>query len=276
MTSTDTGQISNWIGHTLLDSNSDKIGTISDIYLDEQTGKPEWIAVTTGMFGRRVSFVPLAGSNAAGDDLQVPFTKDQVKDSPNAEADGQLSQEEEARIYGHYGITYGENESDTGLPEGGTGFAATETSGAGVTATNAGDGGHDTSGPNTDDAMTRSEEQVQVGTTTQETGRVRLRKYVETEMVNQQVPVRREKVTVEREPITDENVGQATSGPDISEEEHEIVLTEERPVVEKEVVPVERVRLGKETVTDTETVETDVRKERIELDDDQVSGRRNG
>jgi uncharacterized protein (TIGR02271 family) len=114
--------------------------------------------------------------------------------------------------------------------------------------------------------MTRSEERLNVGTERQATGRARLRKYVTTENVTQTVPVRREEVRVEREPITDGNAGAAMGGPDLSEEEHEVILHEERPVVDKETVPVERVRLDTETVTDEVTVDEEVRKERIETD----------
>jgi uncharacterized protein (TIGR02271 family) len=126
--------------------------------------------------------------------------------------------------------------------------------------------GHDTSGPTTDNAMTRSEERLNVGTQRTEAGRARLRKFVVTENVTQTVPVSREEVRLEREPITDANVGNAMDGPAISEEEHEVVLEAERPVVEKEAVPVERVRLDKETVTDHETVSDSVRKEQIEME----------
>ncbi len=128
--------------------------------------------------------------------------------------------------------------------------------------------GHDTSGPTTDDAMTLSEERVNVGTETRESGRARLRKYVVTENVTQTVPVSREEVRLEREPITDGNVGAANAGPDISEEEHEVVLHEERPVVEKDVVATERVRLNTETVTDQATVNETVRKEEVDTDVD--------
>jgi uncharacterized protein (TIGR02271 family) len=114
--------------------------------------------------------------------------------------------------------------------------------------------------------MTRSEERLRVGTEKQETGRARLRKYVTTENVTQTVPVEREEVRLEREPITDVNRAQAMSGPDLSEDEHEVTLHEERPVVEKETVPVERVRLEKDTVTDDVTVEEEVRKENIDTD----------
>ena len=102
--------------------------------------------------------------------------------------------------------------------------------------------------------MTVSEERLDVGTERREAGRARLRKYVVTENVTQTVPVQREEVRVEREPITDTNRDDALSGPGISEDEHEVVLHEERPVVDKDTVPVERVRLDTETVTDQVTV----------------------
>ncbi|HJY45095.1 MAG TPA: YsnF/AvaK domain-containing protein, partial [Propionibacteriaceae bacterium] len=126
--------------------------------------------------------------------------------------------------------------------------------------------GRDVSGQATDDAMTLSEEQVRVGTQTEEVGRARLRKYVVTENVTQTVPVTREEVRVEREPITEANRDEALSGPDLSEQEHEVVLHEERPVVEKQTVPVERVRLDTETVTDQVTVSEEVRKEELDTD----------
>jgi stress response protein YsnF len=80
--------------------------------------------------------------------------------------------------------------------------------------------------------------------------------------------VTKERAVLEREPITDSNIDAATSGPEISEEEHEVVLHEETPVVEKTVEPVERVRLGTEQTTEEHTVTEEVRKERIEGDGD--------
>jgi uncharacterized protein (TIGR02271 family) len=105
-----------------------------------------------------------------------------------------------------------------------------------------------------------------VGTTSQEVGRARLRKYVVAENVTESVPVSREEVRVEREPITDANIGNAMDGPAISEEEHEVVLHAEQPVVAKEAVPVERVRLDTETVTEQVQVNEELRKEEIEVD----------
>jgi uncharacterized protein (TIGR02271 family) len=185
------------------------------------------------------------------------------------DTDGHLEPDEEDRLYAHY-----EREART---VSGTGYDANrdiadrDVDYAGDADLNAGTRaeaavGRDTSGPTTDDAMTRSEERLNVGTERQAAGRVRLRKYVTTENVTRTVPVEREEVRLEREPITEANRGAAMSGPDISEEEHEVTLHEERPVVEKETVPVERVRLDKDVVTDDVTVNEQVRKERIETD----------
>jgi uncharacterized protein (TIGR02271 family) len=244
-----------WRGGTAVDRNGEKIGTIDEIYADAETGKPEWLAVKTGMFGSKVSFVPIAEASDADGDVRVPYDKQQVKDAPQAEPDGELSQDEEAGLYRHYGLQYSEARSDSELPQG---QSRKETDKSTV--------GHDTSGPTTDDAMTRSEEELKVGTASRESGRARLRKHVVTEQVQQTVPVQHEEVRLEREPITDANVGDATAGPEISEEEHEITLHEEEVVVEKRAVPKERVRLDKDTVTDEQHVSEEVRKEQIEAD----------
>ena len=249
-----TQDVRDWRGRTVVGSDGAKIGKVSDVYLDEQTDQPEWLAVSTGLFGGRVSFIPIARAKAEGGDLIVPFTKETVKDAPHAEADGQLSQDEEAAIYRHYGLEYSEDRSDTGLPEGNVPAA--------------GGPGHDTSGPTTDNAMTRSEEELRVGKVSREAGKARLRKWVETESVSQTVPVSHEEVRIEREPITDANLGQALDGPAISEEEHEVVLHEEQAVASTETVPKERVRLDTEVVMEEQTVGQDLRKERIEVEGD--------
>jgi uncharacterized protein (TIGR02271 family) len=248
-----------WQGLTVVGPDGGKIGRIEEIYLDVETERPEWALVNTGLFGTKASFVPIADAVVEDDQVKVPFEKSRVKDAPNMDPDGQLSQEEEAELYRHYGRRYGEARSGSGLPEGDR-----EARGQGHDAP---DAGRDISGPTTDDAMTRSEEELRVGTRQRESGRVRLRKYVVTEEVARKVPVQREEVRVEREPITDENAGQAMAGPEISDEEHETTLYEEEPVVEKRTVPRERVRMRKENASDEETVHEQVRKERIETDD---------
>jgi uncharacterized protein (TIGR02271 family) len=247
---TEVTQAYDWRGREIVDVDGDKVGTVEELFRDEDTDQPEWAAVRTGLFGTKLSFVPIEGAEPVGEDVRVPFSKSQIKDAPKIDdTDGELSQDEESQLYEHYGMNYGERRSDSGLPEGET-------------------VGHDTSGPTTDDAMTRSEEELRVGKMERERGRARLRKYVVTEQVETTVPVSREEVRLEREPVTDANVGDALDGPAISEEEHEVVLHEEQPVVEKRVVPKERVRMEKESVTEDAQVSEEVRKEQIEADGD--------
>jgi uncharacterized protein (TIGR02271 family) len=261
----DTFDHGRFIGQTLYSSDDEKVGKIGQVFLDDETDQPEFLTVNTGLFGMNESFVPAARADVTGDGVRVPFTKDQIKDAPNVDVDGgHLDQAGERRLYEHYGMTYSERASDSGLPEEGTGLAGTT---AGTTGYDR-SAGHDTSAPDTDHAMTRSEEHLDVGTTSQEAGRARLRKYVTTEQETVTVPVKKERAVLETEPVTGENRDEALSGPDISEEEHEVVLREERAVVDKTTEPVERVRLGTETVTDEETVTEEVRKEHIEAEGD--------
>ena len=226
-----------WRGRTVIDRDGDKIGKLEEIYLDRETEQPEWALVNTGLFGTKSSFVPLQGAQSEDDNVRVAYGKQQVKDAPSIEADRELSEQEEGALYRHYGFEYS-----------GVGSGYGEAGG--------------------DDAMTRSEEELRVGTAERERGRVRLKKHVVTEDVQQTVPVQREEVRLEREPITDANVDDATSGPAITEAEHEVTLHEEEPVVEKRAVPKERVRLGKDVETGQEQVSDTVRKEQVDIEDE--------
>ena len=230
-------------GQSVYGTDGDKIGRLGQAYVDDATGDLEWITVETGLFGTKESFVPVAAAELTGDGVVVPFTKDQVKDAPGMSPDDAgLSPADEAELYSHYGLSY--ESYDTGSPD------------------------NTTERTDVDDAMTRSEEHLNVGTETVEAGRARLRKYVVTEQQTVTVPVTREEVRLEREPITDANLAAAMDGPEITEAEHEVVLHEERAVVTTETVPVERVRLATETVTESEEVTGEVRKEQIVTESD--------
>ena len=250
-------------GRPVIGSDGDKIGTVADVYFDKDTRQPEWALVTTGLFGTKHSFVPITVSSTTADGLSVPFTKDQVKDAPRLDDDGELSQDDEALLSRHYGISYSEAPSDTGLPGNG-----------GPQQTGRGPVGNDVSGPETDEAMTRSEEELRIDKIRRPSGLVRLRKSITTQQVDATVPVQREEARIEREPITDANVGNAMGGPELSEEERELTLSEEEVTVDKRVVPKERVRLDKDVVTEERSVSEDVRKEQIEVEGDVEAGRR--
>jgi uncharacterized protein (TIGR02271 family) len=256
-------------GKPVIGSDGSKIGTVADVYFDQDTNEPEWALVTTGLFGSKHSFVPITNATATGDEVRVPFTKDQVKDAPNLDDDGELSQDEEAMLARHYGMSYSEAPSDTGLPEGGGTTTARETT------TDTGTVGRDVSGPETDNAMTRSEEELRVGKVRRPSGLVRLKKRIVNEQVSTTVPVERQEVRVEREAITDANIGNAMDGPALSEEEHEVTLTEEEVVVDKEVVPKERIRLDTDTVVEERQVSETVAREEITVEGDVEGGTTN-
>lgn len=116
-----------------------------------------------------------------------------------------------------------------------------------------------------DEAMTRSEEELVVGTTTREAGTAKLRKQVVSEHVTESVPVERETAVVRREPVSDADRDAASGDLTLSEDEREVLLHEEEVVAEKRTVPKERVRLGKHARTDHEVVEGDVDREDIEV-----------
>lgn len=213
-----------------------KLGKVASVYFDNATARPEWAAVKSGFFDTDVSLLPLVAAEFDGSALTVPFDSDQLKDAPHHDPGTALHPGDEADLYAHYGMVYD-------LPA--------ET-GEGV-----GDG----------EAMTRSEERLRVGTEQAVTGKARLRKYVVTEQQQVTVPVTHEEVRIEREPVTEANRGEVAEDAPISEQEHEVTLHEERPVVATEAVPVERVRLGTETVTEHQEVTGEVRKEEIEFDE---------
>jgi uncharacterized protein (TIGR02271 family) len=113
--------------------------------------------------------------------------------------------------------------------------------------------------------MICSEEQIHIGKESRESGRVHLHKFVDTEVVRETIPLSHEEVVIEREPIRD---GEMVGTFEIGEEDREMILHEERPVVGKEIRPVERVHVRKQDVQREETVEGQVRKERLEIDEE--------
>ena len=293
-------QLSGVVGATAYDGSGEKIGKVGNVYYDDDTDQPKWLTVHTGLFGGNETFVPMKGADLAGDGrVTVAYDKAMVKEAPNVDEDGHLSPEDEQELYSYYHLgntTDGQttadsmvdasNGHDTSARNGivdradGGEFEGRHTSReenreAGFDGRDQAAVGHDTSGPTTDGAMTRSEEQLRVGTQTHETGRARLRKRVVTETEQATVPVSHEEVRVEREPITDANRGDAYDGPAISEEEHEVTLRAERPVVDTEAVAVERIRMGTNTVHNEESVSGEVRKEVVDVDHAGDAGARN-
>ena len=237
-------QLAQMRGTDVYSSEGDKIGSVEEIFVDEQTGKPEWIGLGTGFLGTKKVLVPVTGAEVRDDAVTVPYSKDQVKETPDIDSD-EISQETEQRLYAHYGLGYSEQRSDTGLPEGAPSVDSTDVADVGT------------------ESVTRSEEELRVGKRETEAGRARLRKWVDTEPVEMDVELKRETARVTREPI-DEPV----SGGQIGEEDVEMPLRAEEAVVEKQTVAKERIGLEKDVDVQQETVADEVRKERIDVEGD--------
>ena len=248
-----------WRGHELVDRDGDKIGKIEEIYLDTRDRRTR---VGAGQH-RPVRHEEHRSSRSRGATperrrrARCRSRRRRSRTRPSVDADGELSQREEAELYRHYGLDYAESRSDSGLPEGGAGERRRR---------RASRVGRDVSGPTTDDAMTRSEEELRVGTTEREAGRARLRKYVVTEEVHADRPRRARGGPPRARADHRRQRRRATAGPDISEEEHEVVLHEEEPVVEKRAVPKERVRLETDTVQEERSVSDTVRREEVDVE----------
>lgn len=253
-------------GATAYCKDGNKIGSVGEVYLDDNSGQPEWVTVNTGLFGTKTSFAPLDGASLEGDRLNLGYGKDVVTDAPKIDEDGHLSPQEEQELYRYYQRDYGTDvrSGDDRLGD----RDRDRTRDADVA-------GHDRDrGRTTDDAeVTLSEERLNVGTEEREAGHVRLRKYVTTEEEQVTVPVQKEKLVAEREPVEGRSAGRID---DSAHQDETITLREERPVVDKETVDVEKGRVGKETVTEQETVSGTVRKEHANIEGDpdaNVAGR---
>jgi uncharacterized protein (TIGR02271 family) len=216
-------------GAPVYDTAGKKIGKVEEIFYDDESNEPEWIGLGAGMFGTKRVLVPVRGARIANDGVAVPYTKDVVKDAPDVESD-EISLKTERELYEYYYEVGGSRRRE------------------------ASDG---------DAAVTRHEEELQVGKQEVEAGRARLRKWVETEPVEMNVQLRQETARVKREQI-DEPVRDAELG----EEQVDVPLRGERPVVQKQTVAKERIGLEKDVTTQRETIADEVRKERVEAEED--------
>jgi len=254
-----TMQAKELIGAQVTGGDGQVVGTVDQVFNDDADGRPVWALVRAG---KRNRFVPLDGSRVTGDGLRVPFNAQKIMSGPDIGADRHMSAAQVAELNRYYGLTAPAHDGppDAAAPgqagrRGGTGPAQA--------------GQPDAGAPSGDGWLTRTEERVDIGTETVESGRARLHRYVDTEPVERAVRVFHEEYEVERVPITPEE--QARGGV-IAEREVEIILHEERPVFRKEAVPVERVRLVARRVEEDRTYRDEIRKERIEIE--AVDGRR--
>ena len=262
-------------GATVIGSDGETLGVVNRMYNDNHTDTPSWAAVKIDSLHHSVSFVPLSGASVRGNELHVPFDKEQLRKAPYQEPGRDLTSEHELELFHHYGVASARAvdiaDSTDPIPD--------------STVPAAGDGPVVTD-PATF-TMIRSEERLRVHNESHAVERVRLRKRIVTEHTQISVPVRHEEMVVERVPVDEAD----TSRPDRTAlgdaapatgsaadhsglgrtslrdgaDHQEITLYAERPVVRIETVAVERIRFGKRTVTTQNTVGGEVRREQIEL-----------
>jgi len=247
-------------GH-VVSRDGEKIGKVGEVYVDDATGRLSWVTVKTGLFGTRESFVPMDNASISDDTVTVPYDKAMIKDAPHAEPGAPLSVEQEEELYRYYNI----------------GTVASHTTTANTTTTEYTDkaapvataaapkAAAPKSTANTDGYLTRSEEQLKVGTQRVEAGRARMRKFVVTEQQTVTVPVSHDEARIVREAL---QPGDSVDGATIGEDVIEVQLMQDKVMVDKEVVGVEKVKLATQTVTEQQQVTGEVRKEQIEVLDD--------
>jgi stress response protein YsnF len=274
----DERSVSAAIGSTAYDATGAKIGTVEHFYVDDRTGAPSWVAVTTGLFGTRRSVVPALDATFTDGALRLPVALDAVKSAPHLTGD-HLSPDDETTLRRHYGTDRGtdqgtaqstDHDMDHGTDDGMDQGVRQDTAGGETPSTGPRHAARD------DDAMTRSEERLAAGTERVATTRARVVKYVVTEEVQITVPIRREEIRIEQVPLDapDDGPGETlvpdqstgTSAGDGGGLPDEIILHRERPVVTVEVVPIERVRVRTEVVEGQETVSGQVQREQIVAD----------
>ncbi|NYF60100.1 YsnF/AvaK domain-containing protein [Micromonospora purpureochromogenes] len=233
-------QVRSLYGQDVQDRSGAKIGTVAQVWADP-AGEATWVSVKTGVMGHHESMAPLAGAGMAEGRLRVPYDKATVRSAPAVESgtEAPLGADQLAQLYRHYQIQQQQEQPQRrpGAPE-----------------------------------VTRSEERLRVGTQSEPAGKARLNKHVVTEDVHTTVPVEHDEVRVVREPITAANRGDVR--PDIRDEQREIELRAERPVVDKDQVPVERVRLTKDEIVENEPIDAQVRRERVDADVPEPARRR--
>jgi uncharacterized protein (TIGR02271 family) len=239
-------------GTTVFDRDGEKIGSVDEVFQDYETREPEWVGIGTGFFGSKRVLVPVQGAELRDEGLYVPYAKDQIKDAPGIDAD-EIDEATEQELYSHYGLSYSQRRSSSTLAEG-----APETMGV-EDETDM----QDEAATQREGMVTRHEEELRVGTRDVETGRARVRKWVETEPEEVDVALRQETARVTREPV-DQPAGEG----EIGEEEIDVPLRGEEAVVEKQTVAKERVGLERDVETERETVGGEIRKEQIDVEGD--------
>src|SRR5919202_3564859 len=274
-----------YAGYEVYDQSGSKIGKVDDLFVDERD-QPEYIGVKMGFLGMSSTLIPweLVTPDESSGSLTVATDKETAKNGPAFDDDREITPEFESQVYSYYGLQsasgsegsgsygsyYSEQSTDAGTVGPGMSMGDTETGEFREHAITD-EGVNQSRGDDLEDEdelrVQRTEEELRAGTREREAGALNVRKRVRTDRERIEVPTRHEEVTVERVPVSEG----ATTEARIGDEEVSVPLTEEEVVVEKRPVAKEEVRIRKDVVGDTEVVEEDVRREKIDVDDHSTS-----
>jgi uncharacterized protein (TIGR02271 family) len=237
-------------GYTVYDPAGEKIGKVDDLFVD-QSDEPEYIGVKMGFLGTRSTLIPWDAVSTTDDEgrtITVDTDKEKAKNGPTFDDDREITPEFESEVYSYYGLSRSASTEESGAYESYYDETATDL---------------DATTDEDELRVQRSEEELAAGTREREAGQLKVRKRVRTDRETIEVPTRHEEVSVERVPAS----GEATEA-EIGEDEVVVPVTEEEVVVGKRAVAKEEVRIRKDVVEGTETVEEDVRREEIEVEDE--------
>jgi uncharacterized protein (TIGR02271 family) len=266
-------------GYEVYDPTGSKIGKVDDLFVDEGD-QPEYLGVKMGLLGTKSTLIPweLVEVREGEGRIIAALDKDRVKDGPAFDDDQEITPKFENEVYSYYGLQQTGSTEDRGSYADYTSGTTGESAGSGMAMGDTDSGEfrehppakEGVSGEGAEDLededelrVQRSEEELRAGTREREAGQLKVRKRVRTDREQIEVPTRHEEVSVERVPVE----GEATEA-EIGDDEVSVPVTEEEVVVEKRPVAKEEVRIRKDVVSDTETVEEDVRREEVEVEDE--------
>jgi uncharacterized protein (TIGR02271 family) len=266
-------------GYEVYDPAGEKIGKVDDLFVDE-SDQPEYIGVKMGFLGMSSTLIPWEAVRSTDDEdkaITIAIDKDKAKDGPAFDDDREITPQFENEVYSYYGLQrtqttensgsyYSDESTDAGTAGPGMTMGDTETGEFREHAAHD-EGVNQSRGDDLEDEdelrVQRTEEELAAGTREREAGQLKVRKRVRTDRERIEVPTRHEEVSVERVPVEGE-----ASEAEIGDDEVVVPVTEEEVVVGKRPVVKEEVRVRKDVVSDTETVEEDVRREEIEVEDE--------
>jgi len=241
-----------YVDHDVVDQRGNKVGTLQCLWAD-QRGEPAYLGVQTGWLFGKTHVVPAdtAEVNEQRHVIRLPYDERTIKDAPAYDPGVELNASTEQEVRTYYNV-----------PTASAHSAGQETS---RTKSPARPAGQESA------TVQLHEEELKVGKRQVESGGIRLRKVIRTEIVNRPVELQREEIVVERVPSGEQTTSRSGSQ-GFQQEEIFIPLRREEAVIQKESRVREEVRVSKKAQTERQTVSEQVRREDVEIEGGRTAG----